>query len=57
VARHDFVAAARLLAALPQPMQAGAGTAGADIVKLAAAEQFVAGLRTRALAATAGATP
>lgn len=50
VGRHDFTEAARLLAALPQPMQAGAGTAGADIVKLATADKFLTELRTRALA-------
>jgi hypothetical protein len=57
VGRHDFTEAARLLAALPQPMQAGAGTAGADIVKLATADKFLTELRTRALAPATEATP
>jgi hypothetical protein len=57
VGRHDFTEAAKLLAALPQPMQAGAGTAGADIVKLATAEQFLTELRTRALAPATEANP
>jgi hypothetical protein len=57
VGRHDFKAAAELLAQLPPAMQAGAGTAGADIAKLAAAEDFVTELRNRALAPTAEATP
>jgi hypothetical protein len=45
------------LAQLPPAMQAGAGSSGADITKLAAAEGFVAELRSRALAPTAEATP
>lgn len=57
VGRHDFKAAAGLLAQLPPAMQAGAGTAGADITKLAAAEDFMTELRSRALAPTAEATP
>lgn len=57
VGRHDFKAAAELLAQLPPAMQAGAGSSGADITKLAAAEGFVAELRSRALAPTAEATP
>ncbi len=57
VGRHDFKAAAELLAQLPPAMQAGAGTAGADITKLAAAEDFMTDLRSRALAPTAEATP
>lgn len=57
VERHDFKAAAELLAQLPPAMQAGAGTAGADITKLAAAEDFMSDLRSRALAPTAEATP
>ncbi|MBN9308038.1 hypothetical protein [Devosia sp.] len=57
VGRHDFTGAAKLLAALPQPMQAGAGSAGADIVKLATAEQFLTELRARALAPATGANP
>lgn len=57
VGRHDFRAAAELLAQLPPAMQAGAGTAGADIAKLAAAEDFMVELRSRALATTAEATP
>lgn len=57
VGRHDFKAAAELLAQLPPAMQAGAGTAGADITKLAVAEDFMTELRSRALAPTAEATP
>lgn len=57
VGRHDFKAAAELLAQLPPAMQAGAGPSGADITKLAAAEDFVTALRSRALAPTAEATP
>ncbi|WP_055046861.1 COG4223 family protein [Devosia sp. A16] len=57
VGRHDFKAAAELLAQLPPAMQAGAGSVGADITKLAAAEDFVTTLRSRALAPTAEATP
>lgn len=57
VGRHDFKAAAGLLAQLPPAMQAGAGPAGADITKLAAAEDFMTELRSRALAPTAEATP
>jgi hypothetical protein len=57
VGRHDFQTAAELLAQLPQAMQAGAGTSGADITRLAAAEGFVTELRSRALAPTAEATP
>ena len=57
VGRHDFKAAAELLAQLPPAMQAGAGTAGADITKLAVAEDFMTDLRSRALAPTAEAAP
>lgn len=57
VGRHDFKAAAELLAQLPPAMQAGAGTAGADITKLAAAEDFMSELRSRALAPVTEATP
>lgn len=57
VGRHDFKAAAELLGQLPPAMQAGAATAGPDIVKLAAAEDFMTELRSRALAPTAEATP
>jgi hypothetical protein len=57
VGRHDFKVAAELLAQLPPAMQAGAGTSGGDITKLAAAEGFVTELRSRALAPTAEATP
>ncbi len=57
VGRHDFKAAAELLAQLPPAMQAGAGPSGGDITKLAAAEGFVAELRNRALAPTAEANP
>ncbi len=57
VGRRDFANAAQLLAALPPAMQAGAGTAGADIVRLAAADQFLIDLRARALAPSAEANP
>lgn len=57
VARRDFTAAAALLAALPAPMQAAAGTAAGDIGTLAAAEAFMADLRSRALAPVAEASP
>lgn len=57
VGRHDFKAAAELLAQLPPAMQAGAGSSGGDITKLAAAEDFMTELRSRALAPTAEATP
>jgi phage shock protein A len=57
VARRDFAGAATLLAALPPAMQAGAGDAGADITALAAADQFLADVRARALGTTAEASP
>lgn len=57
VARRDFADAAQLLASLPPAMQAGAGTAGADIVKLAEADGFLADLRARALAPAVEVTP
>ena len=50
VERRDFATASSLLAALPPAMQAGAGDAGASITSLAAADQFLADMRTRALA-------
>lgn len=57
VGRRDFAQAAQLLASLPPAMQAGAGTAGADIVSLAAADRFLTELRARALAPSAEDTP
>ncbi len=57
VARRDFASAAQLLASLPPAMQAGAGTAGADLVKLAAADAFLTNLRARALAPVAEVAP
>ncbi|MDB5538663.1 MAG: hypothetical protein JWQ89_390 [Devosia sp.] len=57
VDRRDFTTAASLFAQLPPAMQAGAGPAGADIGKLAAAESFMTDLRARALTPTAEATP
>ncbi|WP_423065911.1 COG4223 family protein [Devosia sp. CN2-171] len=57
VGRRDFATAAQLLGALPPAMQAGAGTAGADIVKLATADKFLTDLRARALAPSAEVTP
>lgn len=50
VERRDFASASTLLAALPPAMQAGAGEAGASITALAAADQFLADVRARALA-------
>ncbi len=50
VARGDFVAAAELLAGLPQPMQAAAGDVGMQIRALGEAQMFIAGLRATALA-------
>ncbi len=52
VQRRDFVAASGLLDALPQQMRDAAGAAGGDIRTLAAAGQFIADLRSKALAAT-----
>lgn len=52
VERRDFVAAAKSLDSLPAPMQAMAGAIGSDIRTLAAAEDFVTGLRSTALATT-----
>ena len=49
VGRRDFVAAAALLDELPAPMQAAAGSVGTDIRTLAAADGFIATLRSRAL--------
>lgn len=57
VGRRDFATAAQQLSTLPPAMQAGAGTAGADIVKLAAADRFLTDLRARALAPSGEATP
>jgi len=50
VARGDFVAAAALLAGLPQPMQAAAGEVGTQIRALGEAQTFITGLRATALA-------
>ena len=47
----------RAAAQLPQPMRDAAGTIGTDIVTLAEAETFIAGLRTQALAPAAEANP
>lgn len=57
VGRGDFEQAAGLLALLPAPMQAAAGPIGDDIRALAAAQGFIAGLRTEALSPVAEATP
>jgi hypothetical protein len=54
--RHDYQAAASLLASLPAEMRAAAGTLGADIAAHADADALVAELRTRALA-VAGPAP
>ena len=56
VERRDFVAAAKSLDSLPAPMQAVAGNIGSDIRTLAAAENFITGLRSTALATTEPAT-
>jgi hypothetical protein len=57
VGRRDFVAAAALLDQLPDPMQAAAGAAATDIRTLAAADGFIATLRTRALEQPAAEQP
>jgi hypothetical protein len=57
VARRDFVAAATLLDQLPQPMQAAAGTSATGIRTLAAANGFIAALRTTALEAPVATEP
>lgn len=49
VGRHDFISAAELLASLPEPMRNAAGASGADILSLAEAERFIAGVRAAAL--------
>ncbi|HWA20171.1 MAG TPA: hypothetical protein VG757_14370 [Devosia sp.] len=54
--RHDYQAAATLLAALPAEMRNAAGTLGADIAAHADADALLAELRARALAA-AGPAP
>ncbi len=55
VARRDFVAATALLDQLPEPMQAAAGESASGIRTLAAADGFIAALRTTALEAPAAA--
>lgn len=50
--RHDYAAATALLGQLPAPMQQAATPVSADIAAHAAADQLVADLRSRALAAT-----
>lgn len=50
VNRHDFPAAAKLLAQLPEPMRTAAGDTGTGIVALADAQTLVADLRAKALA-------
>ncbi|NGP16651.1 COG4223 family protein [Devosia aurantiaca] len=55
VARRDFVAAEAEFAALPQTMQAAAGTLGDDIAALAAAATLITELRSTALGAEGGA--
>ena len=57
VERHDFVAAAALLAQLPEPMQSAAGEAAASIRARADADGFIAGLRAQALAPATEVTP
>ncbi len=57
VERHDFAAAASLLAALPEPMREAAGTRGTDITLLAEAEIFIERARARALGGLVEATP
>ncbi|QQR39169.1 hypothetical protein [Devosia rhizoryzae] len=55
VARRDFVAAEAEFTALPQTMQAAAGTLGDDIAALAAAATLMTELRSTALGAEGGA--
>lgn len=55
VAARDFAAAAAELNALPAPMRAAAGEVADDIARLAAAENFLAQLRQRALVGENGA--
>ena len=55
VNRHDFAGAAKLLAQLPQPMQAAAGPVATQIGALAEAQAFIAELRQTALAPAQGA--
>lgn len=57
IERRSFVAAARLVTELPEPMRAAAGELAADILVHAEAETFISGLRTQALAPAAEATP
>ncbi len=57
VARRDFAAATALLGQLPEPMQAAAGNTANDISTLAAADDFIAALRTTALEAPAATEP
>lgn len=57
IGRRDFVAAAALLDQLPEPMQAAAGSVGADIRTLAAADEFIATLRAKALEAPTAEPP
>jgi hypothetical protein len=52
VGRHDYAAAAALVAQLPAPMQTAAAPVTAEIAAHAAADQLLADLRTRALAAS-----
>lgn len=55
VARRDFTAAQTELRALPESMRNAAGSVAADIESLAAAETFLAQLRTQLLAGENGA--
>ncbi|HHY50641.1 MAG TPA: hypothetical protein GYA10_12925, partial [Alphaproteobacteria bacterium] len=61
VKRHDYSAAAGLLAELPEPMRAAAGALGEAIAAHAAADRFVTDLRAQVLAPAdapdAGAAP
>ncbi len=57
VERQDFVAAAALLAQLPEPMQVAAGDVATSIRTHASADGFIAGLRAQALAPATEVTP
>jgi hypothetical protein len=50
VERRDFATAATLFGQLPQPVRDAAGPVGGELTGLAAAESFIADLRTTALA-------
>ncbi len=57
IERHDFEAAAKELASLPEPMRLAAGDVGADILRLAEASRFIASVRAAALEPATEGTP